>query len=159
MKSSLAIAFKFAFLFLLGIAFASAAAAFGQAGRGAVSGSVTDPSGAIVPGASVKLLDTANGVSRTALTNDAGLYSFISLNPGTYQITASKPGFATLVREGIAVNVDQTTVVNLALRIGQVTQVVRVIHSQELVSPSYRSVPQRSRTFHSESNRPGEQPR
>lgn len=139
MKISLRVAEKFAVLFLL---VAASAAAFGQAGRGAINGSVTDPSGAIVPGATVKLLDVSTGVSRTATTNAAGLYNFISLNPGMYQLTAGKAGFSTLVRNNITVTLDQTTVVNLALKVGKVTQVVTVNTTTDLVETSNSTVGQ-----------------
>lgn len=122
--------------------FAMGAAAFAQAGRGTVNGTITDPSGAVVPDATVKLLDTATGVSRTTTSTSAGFYTFISLNPGVYQITASRSGFATVEREGIAVSVDQTAIVNLALRVGQVQQVVTVNEGQSLIEPSNSTVGQ-----------------
>src|SRR5579875_793026 len=74
-----------------------------QAGRGTISGTITDPSGAIVPGATVTLLNPATGVSLHTKTTAAGLYTFISLNPGTYQVTASLTGFTTAVRENVSV--------------------------------------------------------
>jgi hypothetical protein len=64
------------FSFILCVSFS----AFGQAGRGGISGTVTDPSGAAVPGAQVVLLDQATGVTRHTTANSTGFYSFISLN-------------------------------------------------------------------------------
>src|SRR5581483_10092609 len=83
--------------------------AMAQAGRGSISGTVTDPAGAVVPGAQVTLLDRAKGVSQRTQTSSAGLYTFISLNPGAYQITVSHEGFAKVQQDQVKVNVDQVT--------------------------------------------------
>src|ERR1700677_2619290 len=64
--------------------------ALAQAGRGSISGLVTDPGGALVPGAQVVLLNSATGVEQHSLTTSAGLYTFISLSPGVYQVTVSQ---------------------------------------------------------------------
>ncbi|MGH9724705.1 MAG: carboxypeptidase-like regulatory domain-containing protein, partial [Candidatus Acidiferrales bacterium] len=65
----------------------AAIAAFGQAGRGSISGTVTDQSGAVISGAKVTLLNEATGVTQKTVTSAAGLYAFISLNPGSYKVT------------------------------------------------------------------------
>ncbi|HEX3662780.1 MAG TPA: TonB-dependent receptor [Acidobacteriaceae bacterium] len=116
--------------------------AFGQAGRGSISGTITDPSGAIVPGASVTLLNSSTGVAQHAMTTSAGLYTFISLNPGTYQVTASQSGFTTAQRENVTVSVDQTTIVNIVLKVGSVSTVVKVNEETNLVEPSNSTVGQ-----------------
>jgi len=64
--------------------------ALAQAGRGSISGLVADPGGAIVQGAQVVLRNPATGVTQHTVTTSAGLYTFISLNPGVYQVTASQ---------------------------------------------------------------------
>ncbi len=117
-------------------------AALGQAGRGSINGTVTDPSGAVVSGVTVRLVDTATGAARQTTSSGGGFYTFISLNPGVYQITASRSGFATVVRNGISVSVDQTTVVDVALRVGQVQQVVTVNQASSLIEPSNSTVGQ-----------------
>src|SRR5262249_38214583 len=73
-----------------------ATAAFGQPGRGSIRGTVTDPGGAVVSGAQVTLLDPATAVTQHTVTSGAGLYSFISLNPGVYRVTVSQTGFASV---------------------------------------------------------------
>lgn len=113
---------------------------FGQAGRGGISGTVTDPSGAAVPGAEVVLLDTATGVIRHTTTNSAGLYSFVSLNPGVYQLAANQTGFAKTVKDKITVDVDQVTEVDLSLQVGTATETVTVSAGAELVEPSNSTV-------------------
>ncbi|HUJ29851.1 MAG TPA: TonB-dependent receptor [Candidatus Acidoferrum sp.] len=123
------------FLFLF-----AGTAAFGQAGRGSISGTVTDPDGAVVPGAEVVLLENATGVTRHTTANSAGLYSFISLNPGVYEVTATQTGFAKTERDKITVNVDQDTEVNLTLKVGTAAEVVTVTETAELVEPSNSTV-------------------
>jgi len=114
--------------------------AFGQAGRGGVSGTVTDPAGAVVPGAKVALLNKATGVTLHTVTSSAGLYTFISLNPGVYQVTASQTGFKTVAQEKVTVNVDEVTEVNITLEVGAATETVTVTEAAQLVEPSNSTV-------------------
>ncbi len=115
-------------------------AAFGQAGRGSISGTITDPSGAAIQGAQVVLLNTVTGVKQHTTTNSAGAYNFISLNPGVYQVTASQTGFVTAVKNLIGVDVDQVTQVNFSLKIGPATETVTVSEQGSLVEPSNSTV-------------------
>jgi hypothetical protein len=130
------------FLCIFILSLASGAAAFGQAGRGGISGTVADQSGAVIPGASITLLDNATGISKHSTSNSAGLYAFISLNPGVYRITASQKGFVTVVRDNVTVTVDQTTAVDLKLSVGSVTQVVTVREGVNLAEASNSTVGQ-----------------
>jgi Carboxypeptidase regulatory-like domain len=118
----------------------TAMAAFGQAGRGGVSGNVTDPAGAVIPGANLTLLNPATGVALHSTSNSAGFYTFISLNPGVYQVTASQKGFATTTQEKVEVVVDQVTQVNVSLKVGAETEKVTVTEGVELVEPSNSTV-------------------
>jgi hypothetical protein len=117
-------------------------AAFGQAGRGSVSGTVTDPSGAVIPGAKITLTNSATHVSQSTTANGSGDFAFISLSPGTYSLRASEPGFVTVVHDRIPVSVDQTTNVDLALHLGSVTQVVTVTGSEGLTASTNSTVGQ-----------------
>src|SRR5579862_2618854 len=114
--------------------------AFAQAGRGSISGTITDPGGALIPGAQVVLLNPATGVTQHTVASSAGLYTFISLNPGAYRVTASQTGFASVAIDNITVSVDQVTEVNLALRVGVATETVTVTQGTELVEPSNSTV-------------------
>ena len=121
---------------------ASACGAYSQGGRGSISGLVTDPSGAIIPGAKVILQSQATGVKTATTSTAAGLYSFVSLAPGTYQLTATAAGFDTLVARNISVSVDQVTAANLTLKIGSVSEVVTVNESTSLVEATNSTVGQ-----------------
>ena len=103
----------------------SAGAAFGQAtNAGDISGTVTDTSGAAIPGATVTVTNIDTGVSHTYTTNAAGVYDTSSIVAGNYKVTFSKDGFTTLVRSSVTIPVGPTTL-NAPLDVGTVsTQVV-----------------------------------
>ena len=118
----------------------ASSAALGQAGRGSISGLVSDPGGALIAGAQVTLLNPATGVTQHTLSSSAGLYTFISLNPGVYQVTASQKGFKKAALDKITVNVDEVTEVNITLQVGAATETVTVTEGMELVEPSNSTV-------------------
>ncbi|HYA65009.1 MAG TPA: carboxypeptidase-like regulatory domain-containing protein [Candidatus Sulfotelmatobacter sp.] len=95
-------------------------------GTGIVVGTVTDPSGAAVPGATVTLTDTATNAERTATTNDTGRYNFPNVPPGNYNVTISKTGFrvAKIVNQTVAVAESRT--LDARLEVGATTQTVEV---------------------------------
>jgi hypothetical protein len=124
------------------LALCACAIASAQAGRGSVSGQVTDPSGAVISGAKVALLNRANGTELHSSTNAGGLYTFISLNPGVYRVTAGMEGFETVAEDKVNVTVDQDTAVNIALRVGAITNTVTVTQGVDLVEPSNSTVGQ-----------------
>lgn len=113
---------------------------FAQAGRGSISGTITDSSGAIIAGAEVVLLSKATGVTLHTTSSSGGVYTFVSLNPGVYQVTASQTGFAKTVRDKVTVDVDEVTQVNLSLKVGAATETVTVTEQAELVEPSNSTV-------------------
>src|SRR6185436_14938362 len=69
--------------------------AYGQASFARVSGTVQDSSGAIVPGVTVTATDVNTNVAKTEITNETGVYNFVSLLPGSYKLSVSLPGFQT----------------------------------------------------------------
>jgi len=113
-----------------------------QAGRGAINGTITDSTGAIIPGVTVTLSNRATGFTQHAVTTAAGLYSFISLNPGQYTVTANQKGFESIARNNVSVTVDQVTAVNIALPVGAATEVVNVNSSVDLVESTNSTVGQ-----------------
>ena len=97
-----------------------------QAGRGALSGSVKDATGAVLQGASLNLTETNTGSSYKATANADGLFTFPELLPGSYTLTVAAPGFVTYSQSGITVEVGSTATVNVALSVGSATQTVDV---------------------------------
>lgn len=108
-------------LFLLGgVRFVSAQASTSLNGR------VTDRTGAVIPGASLKLTLEATGAVREGETNPAGEYQFSQLAPGRYTLTVSANGFATFTRSKVDLLVSQPATLNVALQLASVTQQVTV---------------------------------
>lgn len=106
---------------------------FGQ-DTGAITGTVTDSSGAVVPNATVTITDTDTGVlARTSKTNASGIYVGSSLLVGTYKISVEAPGFERATREGITLHVADRLAINFVLSIGAITQSVQVKEAQPLV--------------------------
>jgi len=96
-----------------------------NANTGEIKGSVTDPSGALVPGATVSIRNIQTGVVRPTTTNGSGLYDVPFLTPGSYTITFSNPGFRNVVREGIVLHIE-TLEINATLLVGTATEEVVV---------------------------------
>jgi hypothetical protein len=101
---------------------------FGQSTTGQISGTVTDPNGAVVPGATVKATNIATNLTRETTTNDDGNYAFQALPPGRYKVEATASGFATLTVEA-DVNITQTTAVNIPLAVNAVGVDMEVLAS------------------------------
>lgn len=97
-----------------------------SASSGTVAGSITDPSNAVVSGATVSLTDKSTNNSRTATTNATGRYFFADVAPGNYDITVTKAGFSSVKAEGQQVQIGLSLTVNLALRVGAANVVVEV---------------------------------
>jgi hypothetical protein len=141
-RSSIGALSAFRTLCTVGVFAASALSANAQAGRGSISGIVTDPSGAVVPGATVVAHDIARGTDVTTTSTSAGLYSFISLASGSYKVTANRQGFQTSVTDNIEVTVDQTTQANVKLQVGGANEVVTVNQNQSLIGVENTTVGQ-----------------
>ncbi|HXM95414.1 MAG TPA: TonB-dependent receptor [Candidatus Dormibacteraeota bacterium] len=91
-----------------------------------LAGTVTDPSGAQVPNAGVSIKNRATGVARDITTDSAGFYSAPNLLPGIYDITITASGFSTSEQTGLTLTVGASQVLNVSLKIGEVTQRVDV---------------------------------
>ncbi len=111
-----------------------------QVAGATLSGTVTDPSGAAIPNASVSIKNTATGVAHNVTTNGAGLYSAPNLIPGPYEVTISAHGFSTLVRSGVTLAVGQTLQLNLTLKVGAVTQQVQVTGEPPMIQTATSSI-------------------
>src|SRR5215471_18748377 len=107
---------------------------------GEITGEVTDPSGAITPGASVTATNMATNIARVTRTNEAGIYSFPALVPGTYQVKVESPGFQSAVRNNIELQVQQTARVDFTLVVGQAAQTVEVSGTSLLLATESATV-------------------
>ncbi len=99
---------------------------FGQGYFGTVSGLLTDPSGAVVQGASVVLTDEKKGYKFTAKSDDTGRYLFRAIPPGVYSVTAEKPGFEKNVRTHIKLDVSENATANLTLKLASAKETMEV---------------------------------
>ncbi len=99
---------------------------FGQGERGSLNGTITDPNGAVVPGAIVTATSIDRSTEFKATTTDAGVYRIPYLPAGTYRITATSSGFRTSVAERVDLSVAQTLTVDLRLELGQTAEQVTV---------------------------------
>ena len=93
---------------------------------GTISGGVSDSSGAVVPGATVRVINVSTNVVTTLTTNGAGVYVATSLNPGVYNVEAEAKGFKTAIVKDITLEVDANPKINLTLQVGQVSEKVEV---------------------------------
>ncbi|MGC2658055.1 MAG: TonB-dependent receptor [Bryobacteraceae bacterium] len=114
---------------LTGLAFLARAQ---NANTGELKGTVTDPSGAVVPGAAVSIRNVQTGVVTPATTNQSGLYDVPFLEPGDYTITFSKTGFSSFVRQGIILQIN-TVDVSATLPVGASAQEIVVNSAPPLV--------------------------
>lgn len=101
-------------------------AADAQVLYGSLTGNVTDPSGAAVPGATVTATNKATGVARQGSTDARGVFLFNDLQPGTYDFRITTPSFATTVQEGVAVDANAVRRMDVTLQVAQVSESVVV---------------------------------
>ncbi len=97
-----------------------------QMTTGTILGTVTDASGARVPGVKVTITNVGTGVRQTSETNSAGIYVVPTLIPGTYEVSVEKAGFHKSIETGITLQVDQKVPVNVTLQVGSTTKTVQV---------------------------------
>jgi hypothetical protein len=113
-----------------------------QGTTGAITGTVTDPSGAVVPGAivTIRQVDT-NGI-KTITTTEAGTYTVTLLQPGNYSVKVEKAGFKSSTQNGIVLVMDQTAVINAQLTVGSQQEVVEVTSTGPVIQTEDSSVGQ-----------------
>ncbi|HKF46679.1 MAG TPA: TonB-dependent receptor [Terracidiphilus sp.] len=104
-----------------------------------ITGIITDQSGAVVPNATITVTDAATGIERTTVSTGTGLYEIAGLNPSSYIMKVSAPGFQTVEQKSIVVNVSSTLRVDLSLNVGAETQTV-VVEANQLAVQSDSNV-------------------
>jgi len=121
------------------VLFCSAGSA--QTSNATLGGTVSDPTGALIPGVSITATNTQTGIVSTVVTNEAGAYQFASLQTGTYKVTAELPGFQTQAFSDVALGVSQQVRLNFRLQVGNVAQAVEVtVPADTLIATSSSSV-------------------
>src|SRR5437879_2796844 len=98
-----------------------------------ISGSVKDPSGAVLPGVEITATQIDTGIARTTVTNETGSYVLPNLPLGPYRVEAALPGFRSYVQMGIVLQVNSSPEINIQLAVGQVSEQVEVQANAALV--------------------------
>src|ERR1700728_399810 len=101
-------------------------AAFAQGDRGTITGTVTDPTGAVVPNANIQITNSETAVVYKVATTNTGNYTLVNLPVGTYVLTVDAPGFKKFERPGLVVQVAETERVDAVLQVGASTDTVTV---------------------------------
>jgi len=107
--------------------------AFAQGDRGTITGTVSDPAGAVVPAAAVSAKSTDTGASYDTETTATGNFTLNSLPPGLYDVTVSAAGFSKSVEQGLRVNVAMTIRVDVVLKLGSSTESITVTGGAEML--------------------------
>lgn len=113
--------------------------ALAQEYRATILGIVTDPSNSAIPNAIVKATKEDTNVSRETVTNEAGVYTLVGLDPGRYTVTVTASGFTTVNRAGIVLQVAEKLNLPVTMEVGQVTEAVTVVGEQELIQTTSAS--------------------
>src|ERR1041385_7701104 len=108
------------------LSFMLSAYTFAQTSNATLGGTVSDSTGALIPGVTVTARNTATGIVTTVLSNEAGAYQFASLQTGTYKVSAELPGFQTQAYNNVALGVSQQVRLNFTSQVGGVAQNVEV---------------------------------
>jgi hypothetical protein len=98
-----------------------------------ITGTVKDPTGAVLPGVEITATQTETGIARMTITNETGAYNLSNLTLGPYKLEASLAGFRTFVQSGIVLQVNSNPVINVTLAVGQVSEQVEVQANAALV--------------------------
>ncbi len=101
--------------------------ALAQSSNATLNGTVNDPTGAVVPGADLILVNVATGAETRAASNDRGEFTFRNLNPGTYDLKVNKEGFQSYIQKGLILTINQIGQSNVILQVGATAQTVTVV--------------------------------
>ena len=130
----------FAVIFCIAFLPALTLPAFCQTTFGSITGAITDPSGAAVPGAHITVRNEATGVEQKVSTDNAGIFNVADVQPGTYDVSAQATGFQIQQRKGIVVYAHNTVNVNMNLAVGQAQTQVEVTAAPPVVDTSSQTL-------------------
>lgn len=120
--------FLFAFAALLSVY------VFAQTGTSSLRGTVTDPKGAVIPGATVTISNPQTGYTRTVKSNSQGVYQFLEVPPATYRLTSDASGFATLTQANVILMVNTPAMLDLGMQVAGAATTVEVTGAAPLVN-------------------------
>ncbi|MEP6946423.1 MAG: carboxypeptidase-like regulatory domain-containing protein [Acidobacteriota bacterium] len=115
-------------------------ALFAQTPTGSLSGTVTSPEGAVVPGATIEIKFKQTGKGQTAAAGNDGSYSFTQLEPGLYTVTVTAKGFKTFVANDVKVDIGREYTLSSPLTIGEVSEVVTVTAGADVITSTSAQV-------------------
>ncbi|MFN7997027.1 MAG: TonB-dependent receptor [Bryobacteraceae bacterium] len=122
------------FLYLLITAILLSSLTWAQLYTGSVTGTVSDPTSAVIPNAKVQLVDEQKGYSFSAVTDSAGRFLFRGIAPGTYKISVEAQGFQAQDQTGIKVDVSQNVSVNFSMQVGATSQSIQITEAAPVLS-------------------------
>jgi hypothetical protein len=123
----------------LGLLVLSTVSAFGQESRATLLGTVTDPSGAVIPGVDIIVQNTRTNSKTAVVSNESGYFEAPFLLPGSYRLEAQLTGFKRYLREGIALQTGERVTLNFSLELGQTTEQVTVVATAQLLETNSAS--------------------
>ncbi len=118
------------------LALLAASALLGQSTSGGVNGTITDATGAVIPGTNVTLSNVGTGSETSTGSNNSGFYVFVNVQPGNYTLVAEQTGFKTALLDVFNVGVNQTITHNLVLEVGSVAETIEVMAQAEQLQQS-----------------------
>jgi len=107
--------------------------ALAQQETATITGVVQDPSGAVIPGANVRLTNLGTNIASTTMTGETGFYTVTNLKPGAYSVTVEKQGFKKFVQSGVTLQVNQAARLDITLQLGAQAEIVEVTAEAPLV--------------------------
>ena len=128
------------FLLVVFTTILASAALFAQTPTGTLSGTVTSPEGAVVPGATVEIVFKQTGKVQTVTTGDDGGYKVTQLEPGLYSVTVKAPGFKTFVANDVKVDIGREYTLPSPLTIGEVSETVTVTAGADVITSTSAQV-------------------
>ena len=118
-----------------------AAFSFGQVSKGSISGTIVDPSDAVVANAQVKITEVSTGAVYTSVANATGDFHFNLINPGSYKLEVKAQGFRTLVQTGVVVNSGvETGLAKIRMSVGGANEIVEVNEAAPLIDTTQSQV-------------------
>jgi hypothetical protein len=128
-----------AFVAFSALVIAAAAPAAAQILYGSVVGIVKDTTGGRLPGATVTVVNRATNLTMEVVTDTNGAYNLVNVQPGSYDVKVSLPGFRPMVQSSVPVVIGEVSRVDVALQIGTVSETITVVSSTQLLQTCTRS--------------------